>query len=313
MVSKDVRLQDVLPAWLVTREGEPVSYGDRVRPRKIGWWARASNYGSLSRGIYGDVFKDECSNKVIKDSISDGELFDLLWYSGDEYIFIAGERIKKNGETRKNADVAVVAEENVWVSFQYLSEENIMVPAGPKKRIRYDDRRAYIFYFPGDHHLDFPLSFMWHIKNDQQINRKLQPAVYYLTQAIALKKYVVEQCDFIIPGTPEGDFLMEETENLFEQYLSFTRKAAQEMDDAIREKQDEIRKSLAARDARAERLGYHTATSDEEVLDPNNREPEHITGPMYVLGCEEEEAVQHGEGNDGEGNVSSNAPVLAHG
>lgn len=94
-MGKNMKLQDVLPSWLVTRKGEPVPYGDRVRPRKVGRYFRKclGIYGDLSHGIYGDFFNDECSNEVIKDSLKDGKLFNLLWSSGEEYIFIAGEKI----------------------------------------------------------------------------------------------------------------------------------------------------------------------------------------------------------------------------
>lgn len=300
-MGKNMKLQDVLPVWLVTRKGEPVLYGDRVHPRKVGGWFRKclGIYGDLSHGIYGDFFNDECSNEVIKDSLKDGKLFNLLWSSGEEYIFIAGEKNIRNSETRENLGAFVAAEENVWVSFQYLSAEKIMVPADHKKYIGHDARRAYVVYVPEDFYIDFTSGFMWHIKNSQQINRKFQPAVYYLTQAIALKKYVVEQCDSIIPGTPEGEFLMGAVENLLHQYLSLMWQSMLGIKEATEEKQVEIKKSLEARNARAERLGYHTATSDNEVTATNNREPELITGPMYVPNCEEEKEAQHGEENDG--------------
>lgn len=300
-MGKNMKLQDVLPAWLVTRKGEPVPYGDRVRPRKIGRWFRKclGIYGDLSHGIYGDFFNDECSNEVIKDSLKDGKLFNLLWSSGEEYIFIAGEKNIRNSETRENLGAFVAAEENIWVSFQYLSAEKIMIPADPKKYIGYDARRAYVVYVPEDFYIDFTSGFMWHIKNSQQINRKFQPAVYYLTQAIALKKYVVEQCDSIIPRTPEGEFLMGAVENLLHQYLSLMWQSMLGIKEATEEKQVEIKKSLEARNARAERLGYHTATSDDEATVPDNGELGLIADPIYVLNCEEEKEAQHGEENDG--------------
>ena len=193
----------------------------------------------------------------------------------------------------------MAAEENIWVSFQYLSAEKIMIPADPKKYIGHDARRAYVVYVPEDFYIDFTSGFMWHIKNSQQINRKFQPAVYYLTQAIALKKYVVEQCDSIIPRTPEGEFLMGAVENLLHQYLSLMWQSMLGIKEATEEKQVEIKKSLEARNARAERLGYHTATSDDEATVPDNGELGLIADPIYVLNCEEEKEAQHGEENDG--------------
>ena len=88
-------------------------------------------------------------------------------------------------------------------------------------------------------------------------------------------------------------------ENLLGQYLSLMWQSMLGIKEATEEKQVEIKKSLEARNARAERLGYYTATSDEEVAVPDNGELGLIADPIYGLNCEEEEEVQHGEENNG--------------